>query len=184
MVGVPSIRRLGMSDVGLVALIDRSEHVEIEYHVVGGALRPRPVTMAEIPPWDPGGDGPFSVAHYTEVLAGHVERGAVLLGAFDGDQVMGLAVVDPLYEPPMAWLAFLHVSAPARRRGAASALWEAAAGLARGFRAESLYVSATPTGSAVGFYLSRGCQLADPVHPLLFREEPDDVHLLCRLRPD
>jgi predicted N-acetyltransferase YhbS len=64
-----------------------------------------------------------------------------------------------------------------RRLGAASSLWDAGVDLARGAGATSLYVSATPTGSAVGFYLSRGCQLADPVHPDLFAHEPDDIHL-------
>jgi hypothetical protein len=40
--------------------------------------------------------------------------------------------------------------------------------------ATSIYVSAAPTGSAVGFYLNQGCQLADPVHPALFAKEPED----------
>jgi hypothetical protein len=44
-----------------------------------------------------------------------------------------------------------------------------------------MYVSATPTGSAVGFYLSRGCHLADPPHPALLASEPDDIHLVCPL---
>jgi len=48
--------------------------------------------------------------------------------------------------------------------------------------AESMYVSAVPTGSAVEFYLSRGCELANPVHPALYAEEPDDIHLVCSLR--
>ena len=83
----------------------------------------------------------------------------------------------------MAWFAFLHVSAPARRRGAGTALWDAAVELARASRAATLYVSATPTGSAVGFYLGRGCQLADPVHPDLWAKEPDDIHLVLPLAP-
>jgi len=44
-----------------------------------------------------------------------------------------------------------------------------------------MYVSATPTGSAVGFYLSRGCELADPPHAELFALEPEDIHLVCEL---
>jgi GNAT superfamily N-acetyltransferase len=179
--GPVDVRRLGLDEVGLVALIDRSEHVEVEYCVVDGALRQRPVTMADIPPWDTDGDGAFSVSHYlqecTELLGG----GAVLLGAFDDGELLGVAVVDPVFEPPLAWLAFLQVSAPARRRGVASALWVAAAGLARASGSERLYVSATPTGSAVGFYLRQGCRLADPVHPALWAKEPDDVHLVLPL---
>ena len=94
---------------------------------------------------------------------------------------MGLATVHPTFEPGLAWLATLHVSRPHRRSGAASALWDAGVALAREAGARSLYVSATPTGSAVGFYLGRGCRLADPVHPGLFAREPEDIHLTCAL---
>jgi len=45
-----------------------------------------------------------------------------------------------------------------------------------------MYVSATPTESAVGFYLRQGCRLAQPVHPELFAAEPEDVHLVCPLK--
>ncbi len=47
--------------------------------------------------------------------------------------------------------------------------------------ATSLYVSATPTASAIGFYLGQGCGLADPVHPALYAAEPDDIHLVCSI---
>jgi GNAT superfamily N-acetyltransferase len=179
--GSIAVHRLGLDDVRLVASIDRSEHVEVEYHVIAGRLRQRPVTMVDVPPWDTEGDGPYSVAHQIQLCTNLVRNGAILLGAFERDQVLGLAVVDPFFEPLMGWLAFLHVTAPARRRGAATALWDAAAGLARASGAQTLYVSATPTGSAVGFYLRQGCQLADPAHPALWVEEPEDIHLVCPL---
>ncbi len=105
----------------------------------------------------------------------------MLLGAFDEEQLAGVAVVDPSFEPRMAWLAFLHVTRPCRRRGAARALWSAAVDLAVAAGAASMYVSATPTGSAVGFYLRQGCRLADPPHPELFAHEPEDIHLICAL---
>ena len=85
------------------------------------------------------------------------------------------------HEPGLAWLATLHVSRAHRRRGVASALWGAGVALAHEAGAGSLYVSATLTGSAVGFYLGRGCRLADPVHPELFAHEPEDIHLVCPL---
>ena len=73
------------------------------------------------------------------------------------------------------------MSRPHRRQGVAQALWTAAVDLARASGATSLYVSATPTGSALGFYLGRGCRLANPVHPALFAAEPDDIHLVCAI---
>ena len=175
------VQRLGFDDVGLIARIDRSEHVDVEYAVVDGHLIERPVSMADIPPWDLVGAGPHSVAEKIAFCAPLVAGGAALFGAFEGDRLLGVAVVDGLFEPRLAWLAFLHVSRQVRRRGAASALWHAAVHEAAQAGAESMYVSATPTGSAVGFYLSRGCRLADPVHPALYAGEPEDIHLACSL---
>lgn len=175
------MRRLGIDDVGRIAGIDRSEHVDVEYAVVARRLIERPVSMPDIPPWDPVGTGPHSVAEKVAFCTPLVAGGAALLGAFEGDRVLGMAIVDASFEPGLAWLAFLHVSRPDRRRGAASALWSAAALSAAEAGARSMYVSATPTGSAVGFYLSRGCRLADPVHPELYAQEPDDIHLVCPL---
>jgi ribosomal protein S18 acetylase RimI-like enzyme len=179
---VMMIRRLEPSDVALVASIDRSEHVEIQYRVEAGRLVEAPVEFADIPPWDPEGSGEHSVASNVAFYASVVADGAALFGAFDDEgQLMGLATVHPTLEPGLAWLATLHVSRNHRRRGAASALWDAGVALAREAGARSLYVSATPTGSAVGFYLAHGCRLADPVHPKLFADEPEDIHLVCPL---
>jgi len=177
-----NVRRLKPSDVDLVASIDRSEHVEVQYRIEDGRLVEAPVSMADIPTWDPDGSGEHSVASHIAFCASVVADGAALLGAFDDDgELMGLATVHPMFEPGLAWLATLHVSRAHRRRGAASALWDAGVALALEAGARSLYVSATPTGSAVGFYLGRGCRLADPVHPELFAHEPDDIHLVCAL---
>jgi GNAT superfamily N-acetyltransferase len=175
------VRRLLADDVSLIATIDRSEHVDLQYAVIDGRLTEQPVTMAEVPPWDPTGTGPHSVAAKIDFCASALAAGAILLGAFEEEQTLGLAAVNPSFEARRAWLALLHVSRPHRRRGAARALWDAAADLARAAGAESMYVSATPTGSAVGFYLRQGCQLADPVHPALFADEPEDIHLVCAL---
>jgi GNAT superfamily N-acetyltransferase len=179
------VRTLADIDHALVARIDRSEHVDVEYEVIDGRLVERPVTMADIPPWDLG-TGHHSVTDKLDFCLARIAEGGIPLGAFDDgdDGVLGIAIVHPRFEPPLAWLSFLHVSRPHRRRGVARALWDAAADLAGGAGATSMYVSATPTGSAVGFYLSRGCVLADPVHPRLHAEEPEDIHLVCPLQAD
>ena len=176
------IRHLDASDVSLIASIDRSEHVDVEYAVRDGRLVEVPVTVEEIAAWSDD-DGDHSITRMVKFCAPIVERGAPLLGAFtDDDELAGLAIVDPTFEPPIAWLALLHVTRPHRRTGAATALWAEATRLASGAGAASMYVSGTPTGSALGFYLSRGCRLADPVHPVLFEHEPEDIHLVCELR--
>jgi GNAT superfamily N-acetyltransferase len=170
------VERLSAEDIALIARIDRSEHVDIQYAVRDGMLVEVPVFMAEIPRWN-SDDLAAKIEFCTPIVA----AGAPLLGAFEGDELAGLAIVDPTFEPPMAWLAFMHVSRPHRRHGVASALWSAAADIAHEAGATSMYVSATETGSAVGFYLSRGCRLADPVHAGLFELEPNDIHLVCPL---
>ena len=139
--------------MALVAAIDRSEHVEVEYRVIDGQLQQVPAVITDVPAWDPTGSGPHTVAAEIAFCSSVVARGGILLGAFDGERTAGLAIVHPAFEPRLAWLAFLHVSRPYRRRGAAQALWNAAADIAVAADAESIYVSATPTASAVGFYL-------------------------------
>ena len=101
---------------------------------------------------------------------------------FDEEQTVGLAIVHPSFEPLLAWLAFLHVSRPYRRRGAAQALWDASVDISVAGGAESIYVSAAPTESAVGFYLRQGCRLTETVHPELFAAEPEDIHLVLLAR--
>jgi len=82
----------------------------------------------------------------------------------------------------VAQLALLHVSRAYRRQGIATRLFQEACRLARGDGAEELYVSATPSESAVGFYRSQGCRLAEQVNEELYAEEPEDIHMIKTLR--
>ena len=150
----------------------------MQYTVEDGRLRSESVEF-EVPPWDAEGDGDHSSARRITELQPIVEGGAALLGAFINDQFAGIAIVDPCFEGRTAWFAFLHVSREYRRKGVASALWAAGEEIAKDSDATSMYVSATPSGSAVGFYTSRGGRLAKPPHPALFAEEPEDIHLIC-----
>ena len=179
-----TIRPVELEDLReVVRAIDRSEHVNGEYAVVEGRLVEQPVTMSDIPPLDPVGDGFHSVTAKVQFCASVVdEHAGVTFGAFNRETVAGIAVVAPSFEPPLAWFAYLAVNRADRRHGVASALWDAAENAARASGAQQLYVSATRTASAVGFYLSRGCRLADPVHPVLFEHEPHDIHLVGDLR--
>ena len=172
------IRLLAPGDIDLIGEIDRSEYMDKEYSMADGRLVARPVDF-DIPTWHREGSGEFSVSSVIEQWRPIVAEGAVFMGAFDVDELLGLVIVDGSLEPGLAWLAFLHVSRIHRRRGVATALWSAAEAIAAEAKAASMYVSAAPTGSAVGFYLSRGCGLADPPHPGLLAKEPEDIHLVC-----
>jgi hypothetical protein len=49
--------------------------------------------------------------------------------------------------------------------------------LAKEKGAQLLYISATPSQHTVDFYLKQGARLASEVNPVLFKLEPDDIHL-------
>ena len=182
MCGFMRVRRLRPADIVRVADIDRSEHVDLQYRVVDGALQQVPATIREVPAWDVTGAGPHSVSAEIEFCRSVLARGGVLLGALDAERTVGLAIIQPGFEPPLAWLAFLHVSRPYRRSGVAQTLWSAVVEISIAASAETIYASATPTESAVGFYLRQGCRLAQPVHPTLFAAEPEDIHLTCSIQ--
>jgi ribosomal protein S18 acetylase RimI-like enzyme len=172
------IRELGADGIELIRQIDRSEHIDTLYTVKDGRLDSESVEI-DVPPWDADGHGDHSSAVRITELRPLVESGAALLGAFIDDRFAGIAIVDPTFEGSTAWFTFLHVSRAYRRRGVAAALWAAGVEVAAAAEATSLYVSATPSGSAIGFYTSRGCRLATPPHPALLAEEPEDIHLIC-----
>lgn len=175
------VRVLPADRLGEIAAIDRSEHIDRIFEVRAGNLASRSVDI-DVPRWDTEGTGRHSVGAFVDHLAPILERGATLLAAFDQDDVVGVAIVEDRFEGDMAWLAFLHVTRTHRRRGVASALWAEAVNRARAAGARSIYVSAAPTGSAVGFYLARGCTVVAVPHLELYAEEPEDVHLVATLR--
>jgi GNAT superfamily N-acetyltransferase len=78
----------------------------------------------------------------------------------------------------MGNLSVLHVSRSHRRKGVASLLTEEVARLARADGARRLYVSATPSGSAVAFYLGHGFEPTDQPDAGLLALEPDDIHMI------
>jgi N-acetylglutamate synthase-like GNAT family acetyltransferase len=105
----------------------------------------------------------------------------VFLGAFAGEQLVGMASLRHRLAPNMAQLTTLHVSKPFRRAGVARELLRSVMGLAKESGARSIYVSATPSESAVGFYLSQGFRPADVPDPEMFRLEPEDIHMIRAL---
>ena len=184
MAGVAEVRRLGAEDIVLLREIDRMEQLDTEYRVVDGELVATDIDFV-VPAWNPNGAGSHSVGALIKFAESALQRGAALFGAYGGDELLGLVLVDGQYAPDVAWLTLLYVTRAARRTGAASALWSAAEEVARGAGAKTLYVSSAPTGSAVGFYFSRGCRMAtkDEIIPELFELEPEDIHLVCELEP-
>jgi ribosomal protein S18 acetylase RimI-like enzyme len=180
----PPIRivQLGLDELRLLGQIDRSEHVQVLFSVKSGRLESRPADV-RVPAWEHDGTGEHSLVAVTGFVEPIVSAGGEIFGAFVGELLGGVVVVDPAFEDDAVWLAFLHVDRSHRRVGVASRLWTTAVDRARAAGATSIYVSATPSESAVGFYLSRGCTLAtrSQIRPHLYALEPDDIHLVCSL---
>ena len=175
------IRQLPASDIDRLAEIDRSETVRVGYTYHDGMLQAREVDW-HVPPWFTEGDSPHSLQAMVRFCTEHLEAGGVLLGALDGDRLAGVAILRYRLADTMAQLAFLHVSRPCRRQGIAARLVEEASRLARLDGAGALYVSATESESAVGFYLSQGFRPTDTPDPALLALEPEDIHMVKQLQ--
>jgi len=172
-----TIRQMDPSEVGRIAEIDRSEHVTTGYVYEDGRLRAERVDW-RVPRWPVDG-GSFSVRAHIERLTPVLDDGGVMLGAFDeGDRLAGFAVLRYRLAERMAQLDALFVSRAYRRQGIATRLTSRVARLARADGATALYVSATPSESAVGFYTSQGFRLAEEVNQGLYALEPEDIHMI------
>lgn len=175
-----TIRHMAASELGRLGEIDRSEHVTREYSYREGSLEWRAVEV-RVPPWSPSGDHEHSVQGNVKAWQRILERGGTLVGAFDDGSLAGLAIYRPELSGGVANLAVLHVSTSHRRKGIGSLLAGEVARLARADGARRLYVSATPSGSAVEFYRSRGFEPTDEPNEALLALEPSDIHMVLEL---
>ncbi len=171
------IRRMQDSEITRIAEIDRSEHVTVAYRVSDGRLEKRHVDW-HVPRWFSEGDGEHSVRAKVAALSPILNQEGMMWGAFDEDRLVGVTILRPRLTEDTAQLAFLHVSKGYRRLGIAARLTEQASKVAKEMGAQRLYVSATESESAVGFYHSQGFELAEEVHPELYALEPEDIHMV------
>ena len=174
-----AFRQLAASEVARVGDIDRTERVRIGYRVEEDQLIRMDVVW-DSSPWTEEGEE-HSIPHMIHGLEEVLANGGTMLGAFDGPRLVGIATFRPHLTGTMAQLALLHVSNGYRKQGIASRLFERIEELACQSGAQELYVSATPSESAVGFYTSRGCVWTPTPHPELFELEPEDIHMIKTL---
>jgi len=163
-----------------LAEIDRAEKVYTGYEVHDGKLQARVVDW-DVPGFLREGNGENSLAHQIEFCQRHLLAGGRMIGAFVGDKLAGIGILTPEVRPKMAQLAYLHVSQAYRRMGIARHLTQEMIAYARQDGADRVYVSATPSGSAVGFYRSQGFRLCPDPLPELFKLEPEDIHMVLEL---
>jgi ribosomal protein S18 acetylase RimI-like enzyme len=175
-----TIRHMAASELRRIGEIDRSEHVTQEYSYRRGSLEGRSVDVT-VPTWSRSGDHEHSVQGKVNAWQPILDRGGTLVGAFDRDTLVGFGIYRPDVGEGLANLSVLHVSRNHRRKGIASLLTEEVARLARADGARRLYVSATPSGSTVEFYLSHGFKPTEEPVEELFALEPDDIHMILEL---
>ena len=108
------------------------------------------------------------------------DKGATFFGAFDGENLIGMSVLD--HNPVASGTKRLNlegiwVSNKYHGRGIGRGLFQFVEREARKTGAKVLYVSATPSENTVRFYRKIGFRLAEPIDPYLYEKEPEDIHL-------
>jgi ribosomal protein S18 acetylase RimI-like enzyme len=172
------IRELPAEDINRIGEIDRSEYIASAYKVEDGVLQNVEHTF-DVPSWNAD-----EVAENIAYWLPELQNGGVLLGAFVDERFVGFAILGHRLfgdDHDQMQLVALYVSKDFRRQGIASQLTEEVSRLAKARGAKYLYISATESQSAVGFYTSRGSELVAKVNEELFALEPKDIHLLKKL---
>jgi GNAT superfamily N-acetyltransferase len=141
------IRRLPADGLRRFAEIDRSEEIYVHYRQVGEELIEEAVSDS-VPDFFREGEH-HSIPELVTTWQPVVDAGGVLLGAFDGDVIAGLALLGTELAPGVVQVALVYVSRPYRRRGVASALMDEMEQLARDGGARALYVSAVPSNQTL-----------------------------------
>jgi ribosomal protein S18 acetylase RimI-like enzyme len=173
-------RYMTESELSKIAEIDRTEVIRVGYEARDGELIEKAVVW-DSPNFAPDGDGEHAVASQIKFCRSHMAKGAISVGAFDDETLAAIGVLTPEIRPALAQLAYLHVSAAYRRRGIGSAITRQLLEHARAQGSKWVYVSATPSESAVGFYKSFGFDLVEEPLPELHELEPDDIHMILEL---
>ncbi len=173
-----TFRPFTLADLPHLADLDRTEHITVGCRVEAGKIVFEPVDRLR-ERWT-GEQVKRCEARVTHEL----ERGGQAVAAFNGETLAGFAVLGhDLRGPEQDYLCLdlLHISRPYRRMGVGTRLMEEIERLARECGARRLYISATPSSSAVSFYFSRGAQLAETPDPASQALEPKDIPLMLEL---
>lgn len=169
------IRPLERGELSRIAEVDVSEDGDRIYRTMAGQL------IVETETWHRTHWDAEECRRRIACFTAELDRGDAVLGAFDGERLVGVASLRYRLTADMAQLVSLHVSQSYRRRGVASALVDGIFQRARAGGARRIYVSATPSASAIGFYRRKGFELAEQVNEELFALEPEDIHMIKKL---
>jgi len=179
-IGGISYRSMTDAELPRLADIDRSETIRTAFEARGVELVQVAVEW-DVTTFLAHGDGDHTIAAQIAFCRRHLAADAIMIGGFHRDQLVGIGLLTPEVRPRMAQLAYLQVSRPHRRTGVGSSIARMLIGVARDRGSDRIYVSATPSQSAVSFYRRLG--FAPVAHPLpeLYELEPRDIHMIMQL---
>jgi N-acetylglutamate synthase-like GNAT family acetyltransferase len=163
-----------------IAEIDRTEVIRVGYEMRGRSLTAMEVEWI-VPNFTTESEGEHSIAEQVRFCKAHMERGARCRGAFDNNTLVGIGMLTPNIRLKIAQLAYLHVSSNYRRRGIATSIVDDLLSWAREIEQIQVYISSTPSESAVGFYSQHGFNPTDEPLPELLELEPEDIHMIKNL---
>jgi len=173
------IRAMAADELESIRDIDREEIIRVGYQQEGHRLVRMDVNW-DAPSWHDG-EGDHTYERIIRFSRRHLEAGGTAFGTFAGARLAGITIYQPQIAESMGQLALMHISREFRRQGVAARLFDEVLQVSRLEGDQLLYVSATPSGSAVGFYLSRGFQPTATPNPELLAEEPEDIHMVLDL---
>jgi GNAT superfamily N-acetyltransferase len=174
-------RWLDRSELDKLCDLDRSELIRRGYRLRDGVLEGFDAEW-DVPNFEPEGRTEHSLQSQIDFCLSHLEAGGAVLGAFRDKRLVAIGVIRYQIQAGVAQLAFLHVSRGLRRQGIAREILARLEQRAIDAGAVELYVSATPSQSAVEFYQAQGFLLANDPIPELLSLEPDDIHMRKSLR--
>jgi len=165
-------RLLKKEECRLLRTIDRSELIEESYVLGQEGLRLKK-TYIEVLGWDEE-----EVLSYIERSESIVARKGWVLGAFDGDLLVGMGSLDPEFlEDGNLKLDILYISRAYRGQGIGGQIVAYFKDQARAKDARGLYISASPFKKTVDFYREQGAEVLEDPNPRLYRLEPEDIHM-------
>lgn len=164
------IRPLKLDELSLIYQIDRSEEVKRSYAHEDGELITKEI-----------GHNILNDTHFWDGHIGNwqeaVEKNALAFAAYKQGEPAGFTIVAMDTEPDATQILALYVSAEYRMSGIAKSLYLEALDATRAAQKKKIYVAATPTESAVAFYLSQGFMVLQGKNNNMMYLEDGDIHM-------
>jgi ribosomal protein S18 acetylase RimI-like enzyme len=167
-------RILARAEISFLEQLDRTESIDYVYHMRKGTL------VLEQEHWDVPDWSLSEKQKRIAAMQEYYDKGATFYGAFDGQLLVGMSVLDHNSMPSgdnRLNLTGLWVSCKYRVKGIGRTLLLLIAQAAHERGAKALYVSATPSENTYRFYQSVGFHLAELIDPDLYAKEHDDIHM-------